>query len=199
MAKAKVAFVDDDPDELRAFIQEFGSDYQVDEIPWPGSSGLEDLTWLGNPDVIVSDMYLPKTKADEEIPDNELQRQQDEAQKIAEEFRELYPKYCPNTKKLLQETMKLLESARERLLDAQWRGMGQSPENGFAFLRAIRRDERYQTKPVIFYSRKITVENAADAMDEGARVVRKGEAARLRREIEASLGNRNRVNRNGKK
>jgi len=41
---------------------------------------------------------------------------------------------------------------------------------------------------VILYWRKITVENTIDAMDNGTRVVRKGESVRLRREITGSFG-----------
>ena len=54
MARVTVAFVDDDRDELTAFIDEFGSEYQVSAISWPGLYSLEDLSWLGNPNVIVS-------------------------------------------------------------------------------------------------------------------------------------------------
>jgi DNA-binding NtrC family response regulator len=191
MRRVKITFVDDDQDELDTFHEAFGTEYQVLKCRWRGLSHLGNLGWLGNPDVIVSDMYLPKGASDERIPDKELESQEDKAWTMSGEFPKLYrrhrPRFPRDDKRRLQTTMRLLESARKRLLDAQWRAMGQSPKHGFAFLQAVKGDKKYRSTPVIFYSRKITVENAVDAMRKGAPPVRKGQRARLRAEVRRAV------------
>jgi len=59
------------------------------------------------------------------------------------------------------------------LVTAQWRALGQDPENGLELLASLQRE--YPDVPIVFYSRKITPEYAVRALQLGATdVIQKG-------------------------
>ena len=63
--------------------------------------------------------------------------------------------------------MQCIMKGRE-LLDKQWKGLGQSPENGIELLRALKKHPAYGKVPFVFYSRKITPEDVVEVLKAGA-------------------------------
>jgi CheY-like chemotaxis protein len=171
----RMVFIDDDPAELESMREIAEGQYQYAPIRWPCRQPLEQV--VGEPPAIfVLDLYLPpeNSSASEEILEHELTIQREAARDVADCFSNLYGELHDDPKKRLRRTMECLTEAR-KLLDRQWRAMGQSPENGISLLRFLRTHPQYGEVPVAFYSRKITPQDVVCVLKAGAvDAIRKG-------------------------
>jgi len=163
----KLLFVDDDPEEIKTIKPLVEAEFDFEGRAWPFDGPIQDV--VGNaPDIFVLDLYLPPAgeSAPEDIPDEEMAVQQALAERASRRFSALYVNYEPNGgKKLLQQTMACLTIGR-KLLERQWKALGQAPENGVKLMNLLK--ELYPGVPVIFYSRKITPDDVVEVMRAGA-------------------------------
>jgi CheY-like chemotaxis protein len=182
----RLVFIDDDQqelDDLRTIVE---GEYEYVPIRWPVRRTLEDV--IGDrPSLIVLDLYFPAGNADDTIPEASWRTQERSAQDIAHRFQRLYeqPK---DGKSLLRETFACISSAYD-LLWAQCRELRQSPFNGRALLQKIQGIPEYSGVPIVFYSRKATVDEAVRALQAGATsVIRKPVSPPDREARESILG-----------
>lgn len=175
--KPTLVFVDDDASERETFRPIVEAEYEYLAIPWPLGRPIEGFIHerpSGSPEIIVLDLYLPPGDgaAREDIPANELTRQQGLVKRATHDLSRLYPNYKGDPKALLRDTMECLSEVRA-VLDAQWQALGQSPDHGIALMQRLR--ARYPEVPVVFYSRKITPEDVIRVLQAGAAgAIRKG-------------------------
>jgi FixJ family two-component response regulator len=171
--KPRLVFVDDDESELRDLEPLLSSDYEYIPLHWPKEQPTR--TRVGDPPALfVLDMYLPPRDrpVPEKIDGTELENQRRQADAIAADVKRLYGPVPDDHKALLRKTMASVQDLIG-LVTAQWRALGQDPENGLELLASLRRE--YTGVPIVFYSRKITPEYAVRAMRLGATdVIQKG-------------------------
>ncbi len=170
--KDRLAFFDDDADELKAFGEIVRGRYQYDQYHWPRET-VDAIQ--GRPNIFVLDLYLPSEVGGESatIPAEKLVGQKMLAEGVEHCFSRLYLEFAHDAKRLLRETMSCLARGRH-LLDAQWKALEQDPEHGIGLMKRIQ--HKFPGVPVVFYSRKITpqdvwcvlVAGAVDAIQKGA-------------------------------
>ena len=167
--KSRLVFIDDDPQELEDLRSIVEADYQYSPIRWPAPQPLQDL--IGEPPAIfVLDLYFPDHEATPGcIPAAQLNEQAALSRQIAQRFLRLYDG-PPDGKRLLRDTLSSIRAAYA-LLWAQCRELRQSAENGRALLQRLQAHRLYRRVPVVFYSRKATVEEALRALQAGALAV----------------------------
>lgn len=167
--KPRLVFFDDDPQELEDLRSIVQADYQYSPIRWPARQPIEDL--IGEPPAIfVLDLYFPDNEnTPQRISPEALAAQAATARDLARRFSQLY-EAPTDAKALLRETFASIRAAYA-LLWAQCRELRQSPENGLALLHRLQAHRLYRGVPVVFYSRKATVEEALRALQAGALAV----------------------------
>jgi len=167
--KPRLVFLDDDPQELEDLRSIVEADYEYSPIRWPAAQPLEDL--IGKPPaILVLDLYFPDNEtAPDRIPAQQLHVQAALARQIAQRFLQLYDG-PPDGKRLLRDTFSSIRAAHD-LLGSQCCALGQSAENGFALLERLKAHPYYRRAPVVFYSRKATLEQAIRALQAGALAV----------------------------
>jgi CheY-like chemotaxis protein len=165
--RPRLVFIDDDPHELADFKAIVSDTYDYPPIQWPLPETLETL--VGEPPAIfVLDLYFPSPDPAEGpvIPEPEQQRQETIARNIARKLERLYPP-PRDTKELLRNTFACIQETYDLLWD-QCRALGQLPETGRSLLAQILNSTSYRRVPIVFYSRKVTVEEAVRALQAGA-------------------------------
>jgi DNA-binding NarL/FixJ family response regulator len=167
----RLVFIDDDPVELKDFATVIEGHYNYTTVQWPDESA-KLLNLTPTPDIFVSDLYLPATGG-EATPTAALREAAAKsATEVAELFSGLYRDTAWDDKRRLRETMKAIDKAY-LTLKKQWRGLGQSPDNGIALQHQLR--DHYPQVPLVFYSRKLTPEDVMRVLRAGAvDAIRKG-------------------------
>lgn len=159
----RLVFIDDDQTELDKFRAIVDGPYEYEPMQWPRDKAR--LFSIAAPSIYVSDLYLPPSSGDAAPTQAQRDEAKKAAQQVAERFSALYAGPSRTDKERLQETMKAIGDAR-CVLDLQWAGMGQSPDNGIALCERVR--ERHPDVPFVFYSRKITPEDVIRVLRAGA-------------------------------
>jgi CheY-like chemotaxis protein len=161
--KPYLVFIDDDPHEL-ADLGSIASDtYEYEPIKWPHEGPIR-LSRI--PDLFVLDMYFPTPGSPSAIPNADLNAQKQRASEIAAGFAALYEN-AVEPRDLLRQTFACIREGYD-LLWSQCEALGQTAENGRRLLAGIRADRRFAEVPIVFYSRKATVEDAVLALQAGA-------------------------------
>jgi CheY-like chemotaxis protein len=158
-----LVFLDDDPQELRELGSIVSADYDYLPVEWPGG---EPVRLDRMPDIIVLDLYFPSAHSSSVIPTASRERQQEKAAEISVAFAHLYDEY-QDGRELLRKTFGGIRQGYE-LLSQQCEALGQSAESGMALLARIRANREFDDIPIVFYSRKATVEEAVRALQAGA-------------------------------
>lgn len=159
----RLVFIDDDKTELDDFGRIVRGKYEYTTVHWPGES--ERLFSGVSADVFVSDLYLPPRRGDN-VPTNEQRTAATTAaNEVAERFSRLYVDPTVDDKARLKETMKAI-SAAFKMLELQWRALGQDPNHGIELLTQLK--THYPNVPVVFYSRKITPSDVIRVLQAGA-------------------------------
>ena len=166
----RLIFMDDDGTELDEFKKIIGDDYECVTIRWPHQ---ETKLWsVPVPDVFVSDLYLPGPGGDKVPTAEERSVAEKATTEVGERFRQLFANQNLDDKGRLKETMRIIAAAY-RALKLQWSALGQSPDHGVDLCRKLK--NRYSNVPFVFYSRKITPEDAVRVLRAGATdAIRKG-------------------------
>jgi DNA-binding NarL/FixJ family response regulator len=87
-------------------------------------------------------------------------------------FSKLYADISSDDKARLKETIKAIAEAHD-MLRLQWKALGQSPDHGVAVFAKVK--NYYPEVPFVFYSRKITPEDAIRVLKAGVvDAIRKG-------------------------
>ncbi len=166
----QLIFIDDDRTELDDFKKIVGNDYEYVTIHWPDE---ETKLWsVPVPDIFVSDLYLPGPGGDK-VPTAEERRLAGKAAtEVGERFCQLFASQNLDDKGRLKETMRIIDAAYGAL-KLQWNTLGQSPDHGVELFKKLK--NRYANVPFVFYSRKITPEDAVRVLRAGAAdAIRKG-------------------------
>ena len=177
----RLVFIDDDKKELQDFTKIVEDDYECTLIHWPA----EEARLFGDPgpDIFVSDLYLPPSAGDTEPSEDQVEKAARVSREVRENFSRLYKDSSPSGKvrpregidrhkRRLRDTMNAIGKAY-KLLELQWRALGQSPKHGVWLLTELRR--RFAGVPFVFYSRKITPEDVICVLRAGAvDAIRKG-------------------------
>jgi CheY-like chemotaxis protein len=168
--RPRLVFIDDDPQELTDFENIVSEDYEYVPIQWPVEGSLEQGIGPA-PAVIVLDMYFPPANcmAPVTISDRSRATQAARAKELSSRISRLYDDIADG-KRLLRETFACGQVVYE-LLWAQCLELQQSPSNGRALLESLRAHSLYRKVPVVFYSRKVTVQEAVRALQAGAAAV----------------------------
>lgn len=161
--KPYLVFIDDDPTELKDLGTIVSDEYEYLPVGWPSS---EPIHLARKPDVFVLDLYFPVAGAPSTIDNEKLRQQQTQASKISRDFATLYNEPIDGAF-LLRRTFACIQEGYD-LLWSQCQALGQSAENGRSLLAGIRQNPKFDDVPVLFYSRKATVEEAVRALRAGA-------------------------------
>jgi len=166
----RLVFVDDDKSELDAFGEIVTKAYDYATVHWPGESA---KLFVGpQPNIFVSDLYLPSSGGDKTPTDGEKQAAENAAIQVGKDFSGLYADSTITDKARLQRTMRAIAGAYS-MLRLQWSALGQSPDHGVAVLAKVK--AHYPDVPFVFYSRKITTEDVIRVLKSGAvDAIRKG-------------------------
>lgn len=162
--KPYLVFIDDDQAELDSLGKIVSEEFEYLPIKWPFE---EPIRISRKPDLIVLDLYFPGKDAPLNINSRALKIQKAEADKISDSFRDLYKDENIDGASLLRHTFSAIQQGYE-LLWMQCKELGQSADVGRSLLARIRANEEYSDIPVVFYSRKATVEEAERALQAGA-------------------------------
>jgi CheY-like chemotaxis protein len=181
--KPYLVFFDDDPTELKDLGTIISEEFKYMPVKWPAQ---EPIRVARMPDLIVLDLYFPSIGAPAAIPTELLGQQKARASKIAADFSKLYDEPVDGTS-LLRKTFACIQEGYD-LLWSQCEALGQSADNGRCLLARIRSNPACAEIPVVFYSRKATVEEAVRALQAGAfAVIPKVSSPPSRHEREAVL------------
>lgn len=166
----RLVFIDDDEAELKAFRNIIGDSYEYTTVHWPAESA--KLFSDPNPDLFVSDLYLPPRSGGTNPTADERRAAAAAAVGVSDSFSRLYMDPACDDKARLRVTMGAIDQAYHAL-KLQWSALGQSPDNGVALYRELR--THYPAVPLVFYSRKITPEDVIRVLEVGAvDAIRKG-------------------------
>jgi len=158
-----LVFVDDDPDELRDLGTIVSEEYEYLPVQWPAK---ERIQLARMPDIIVLDLYFPTDNSSSTVRTAEREKQRGDALKVAKAFEQLYDDNRDG-RELLRDTFECIKKGYA-LLWEQCRTLGQSPEGGRNLLASIRENRAFDDVPIVFYSRKVTVDEAVRALQAGA-------------------------------
>jgi len=158
-----LVFIDDDPKELTDLGSIVSDVYDYEPVTWPHKGAIH-LNRV--PDLFVLDMYFPKPDSPSAIGKKELDVQRLKASRIASDFAALYGDsiVAPD---LLRRTFACIQEGYD-LLWSQCAALGQTAEHGRELLAGIQADQRFTDVPIVFYSRKATVEDGVRALQAGA-------------------------------
>jgi len=159
----RLVFIDDDQTELTTFQNIVVGEYEYLPVHWPRE--LAKLHMDRSPDLIVSDLYLPGRTGDQVPTTEQLDKIKSGTLTVADQFSTLSSDLALDAKARLQATMKAISGAY-KMLELQWKALGQSPENGIALLHQLK--SRFPDVPFVFYSRKVTPEDVIHVQREGA-------------------------------
>ncbi len=110
----RLVFIDDDETELHKFGEIVKRDYDYTTVHWPNESA--KLLSSPSPNIFVSDLYLPPASGDRAPTPAERNDTAQAAKQIAERFSELYADPFRDDKARLQETMKAIADAYDKVL-----------------------------------------------------------------------------------
>lgn len=165
-----IVFIDDDAAEIGAFERLYSGDlFRVTAIqvqaPGSAAAAIEEALGGAAPDLFVLDMYFPGSDSPPDGLSEESIQVADGAIREITHAAEALKDDFADGKTLLRQTQALASRTRE-LLDRWCAELGQSPANGIELMRIVRR--KYPGVPIIFYSRKATVEDVKAALRAGA-------------------------------
>jgi len=167
MARPRLVFIDDDPQELVDLGSIVGDDYDYTPVKWPVVGPIERSIGAA-PAIFLLDLYFPRSTGvvSDAISEAAKAQQSASAKKLSQQLLQLYEDVSDG-KRLLRETFACVQGAYE-LLWAQCQELGQSAENGRALLARLKAHAEYRKVPAVFYSRKVTVQEAVRALQAGA-------------------------------
>ena len=167
-----ICFIDDDPDEIATFERLYdGVIFSVTSILAQDASHaiakVDKALGRVIPDLFVLDLYFPlsadspKSLSDAAGTTQDLDRLNDGIQ----ELKSLLKASPAEGKQLLRLAHALVNRSR-RLLDHWCKQLNQSPQGGIELIRRLRTS--FPRVPKVFYSRKATLQDAKEAIAEGA-------------------------------
>lgn len=182
--KPYLVFFDDDSEELRELGSIVSEEYDYCPIKWPAQ---EPIQLDRMPSIIVLDLYFPIADSTAvSIPPDQVENQKHLAAAVATGFGALYDAEIDGPTQL-KRTFACIQQGYD-LLWRQCDALGQSPANGRDLLARLLADPEFDEIPIVFYSRKATVEEAVRALQAGAfSVIPKAPSPPDRRAREAVL------------
>jgi CheY-like chemotaxis protein len=167
-----ICFIDDDPDEIATFERLYhGDTFSVTSIlaqdASKAASKVDKALGGATPDLFVLDLYFPLSSdsptslLDAAGTTQDLDRLNDSIQ----ELRSSLEASRAEGKQLLRLAHVVVNRSR-RLLDNWCKQLNQSPQGGIELIRRL--NTSFPRIPKVFYSRKATLQDAKEAIAEGA-------------------------------
>lgn len=175
----RIVFVDDDPDEIDAFIDlTKGSSFEVVAVcaqtPGEALDAVAKAVGKNIPCLFVLDLYFPKSGDSPTgfrdltaAREREVWRPVSELSEAVGQLERAFHDHPDKGKMLLREANEVTRAAR-RVLDTWCWHLDQSPRGGLELLRNLRESSLFAEIPAVFYSRKATLRDAKDALEKGA-------------------------------
>ena len=167
-----ICFIDDDPDEIATFERLYdGEIFSVTSIlaQDAGHAIAKVDKALGRviPDLFVLDLYFPLS-ADSPTSLSDVAGTTQDLDRLNDGIQELKSllKASPAEGKQLLRLAHALVNRSRRLLDHWCKQLNQSPQGGIELIRRL--STSFPRVPKVFYSRKATLQDAKEAIAEGA-------------------------------